>query len=320
MLRDVEVAAKVTGDPAAAVDAVKQRLAAVPMPYEYHAEVFGNAAAAQAGLLRALGFAAAALAGIFLLFQATVASWRRAGLMLLALPLSVAGGVLTAPLAGGLWSIGALAGLLAVLALAIRGSVLLGYRIRAREQAGTGGRGTVLEVARERTVPVLQSVLITAGVLAPVAILGARPGLEFLHPLAVTMLGGLVSLLLVQLFVLPALLLGTAARPLPEQPGLRPAQPEPRPEEPAGLLGQPGSRRWRRRLRLPGRPPGPRPADGAATNRREPSMLSKRPASLASAAAASAALLTGCSVASAHQDRRWRWSGPSPAPRSSSSG
>jgi Cu/Ag efflux pump CusA len=250
VLRDVEVAAKVIGDPGAAVDAVKQRLAAVPMPYEYHAEVFGNAATAQAGLLRALGYAAAALAGIFLLLQAAVASWRRAGLMMLALPLSVAGGVLAAPLAGGLWSIGSLAGLLAVLALAIRCSVLLGYRIRAREQAGTkdlGATGTtgpeaVLEVARERTVPVLQSVLITAGVLAPAAVLGSQPGLEFLHPLAVTMLGGLVSLLVVQLFVLPALLLGTAARPRPEQPAFRPAQPEPRPAQPAGRLGQPGSR------------------------------------------------------------------------------
>ena len=241
VLRDVEVAAKVTGDPGAAADAVKQRLAAVPMPYEYHAEVFANAATAQAGLLRALGYAAAALIGIFLLLQAAVASWRRAGLMMLSLPLSVAGGVLAAPLAGGLWSIGSLAGLLAVLALAIRGSVLLGYRISEREQAGLAGQGAVLEVARERTIPVLQSVLITAGVLAPVAILGSQPGLEFLHPLAVTMLGGLVSLLLVQLFVLPALLLGTAARQRPEQPGLRPAQPEPRPGEPDGRSGQPGA-------------------------------------------------------------------------------
>ena len=94
-------------------------------------------------------------------------------------------------------------------------------------------------VARERTAPVLQSALITAGVLAPVAILGSRPGLEFLHPLAVTMLGGLVSLLVVQLFVLPALLLGTATPSQPEQPGLRPAQPEPRPGEPDGRPGHP---------------------------------------------------------------------------------
>ena len=256
VLRDVEVVAKVTGDPGAAVDAVKQRLAAVPMPYEYHAEVFGNAAAAQADLLRALGYAAAALVGIFLLLQAAVASWRRAALMMLALPLAVAGGVLTAPLAGGLWSIGSLAGLLAVLALAIRGSVLLGYRIRAREEAGTVSREAVLEVARERTVPVLQSVLITVGAMLPVAILGSRPGLEFLHPLAVTVLGGLVSLLVVQLFVLPALLLSTAARPRPEQPGLRPAQPEPRPEEPNGRPGQPGPRPMAPEV------PTPRPAAG----------------------------------------------------------
>jgi len=211
----------------------------VPMPYEYHAEVFGNAAAAQADLLRALGYAAAALVGIFLLLQAAVASWRRAGLMLLSLPLSVAGGVLAAPLAGGMWSIGSLAGLLAVLALAIRDSVVLGYRIRAREEAGTAGPAAVLGVARERTVPVLQSVVITAAVMVPAAVLGSRPGLEFLHPLAVTMLGGLVSLLVVQLFVLPALLLGTATRSRPEQPGLRPAQAEPRPEEPDGRPGHP---------------------------------------------------------------------------------
>src|SRR6266516_5751616 len=83
-------------------------------------------------------------------------------------------------------------------ALPIRGSILLGYRIRARERAGVTGTAAVLAVARERTVPVLQSVLITAAVLAPLAILGSQAGLEFLHPMAVTLLGGLVSLLLVQ--------------------------------------------------------------------------------------------------------------------------
>src|SRR5262249_56732861 len=101
VLRDVEVAAKVTGDPGAAADAVKQRLASMPMPYEYHAEVFSNAATAQSGLLRALGYTDAALIGIFLLLQAAVASLRRARPLILSLPLSVAGAVLTAPPAGG---------------------------------------------------------------------------------------------------------------------------------------------------------------------------------------------------------------------------
>jgi Cu/Ag efflux pump CusA len=227
VLRSTEVAAKVTGTPAAVVSAVRSRLARMPMPYEYHAEVFGNATIARADTTRALAYGAVALAGIFLLLQAAVASWRRAGLMLASLPLSVVGGVLTAPLAGGVWSAPSLAGLFAVLALAIRASVLLGRRIRAGEQAraaretAAAGRHIVCDAARERAVPLTQSVLATAAALLPATVLGTRAGLEFLHPLAVTMLGGLASLLLVQALVLPALLLATARRkrePAPEAP------------------------------------------------------------------------------------------------------
>jgi Cu/Ag efflux pump CusA len=227
VLRSVEVAAKVTGDPSAVVAAVHSRLVRMPMPYEYHAEVFGNATVARADTTRALTYGAVALVGVFLLLQAAVASWRRAALMLASLPLSVVGGVLTALLAGGVWSVASLAGLFAVLALAIRASVLLGRRIRAGEEAsaagadGVAGRNIVADAARERAVPLTQSALATAAFLLPAAIVGSRVGLEFLHPLAVTMLGGLASLLLVQAFVLPAFLLATAGRrqeSAPEKP------------------------------------------------------------------------------------------------------
>ena len=234
VLRSVEVAAKVTGDPSGVVSAVRARIARMPMPYEYHAEVFGNATIARADTTRALAYGAVALIGVFLLLQAAVASWRRAGLMLASLPLSVVGGVLTAPLAGGVWSTASLAGLFAVLALAIRASVLLGRRIRAAEEAsatsgkGVAGRYVVRQAARERAVPLTQSALATAAVLLPATILGSRAGLEFLHPLAVTMLGGLASLLVVQVFVLPAFLLATAhekRRPASGTPG-SPGPPE----------------------------------------------------------------------------------------------
>ncbi len=227
VLRTVEVAARVTGDPGSVVAAVKSRLSQVPMPYEYHAEVFGNALGERADLTRSLAYGAVALVGVLLLLQAAVASWRRAGLLLLSLPLSAVGGVLTAPLAGGVWSAGALAGLFAIVALAIRSGVLLGSRIHASEAAGhtdgaagngagqsggpgqSGGQRAVRNAARDRAAPVLQSALGTAVVLLPAAVLSTRAGLEFLHPLAVTMLGGLVSLVVVQVFVLPALLLTT---------------------------------------------------------------------------------------------------------------
>jgi Cu/Ag efflux pump CusA len=144
-----------------------------------------------------------------------VASWRRAGLLLLSLPLSVVGGVLTAPLAGGTWSTASLAGLFAVFALAVRSAVLLGRGVDDAQHASgavTGGRAPVLTAARERMVPLLQTAGATAAVLLPAAVAGSRAGLEFLHPLAVTTLGGLVSLLLVQGYVLPALLASTAGR------------------------------------------------------------------------------------------------------------
>jgi Cu/Ag efflux pump CusA len=225
VLRSVEVAARVTGDPSEVAAAVRAQIARMPMPYEYHAEVFGSATTRSADATRGLAWGAVALAGIFLLLQAAVASWRRAGLMLASLPLSAAGGVLTAPLAGGISNVASLTGLFAVMALALRACVLLGRRIDSG-----------VEAARDRTVAVLQTVLATAAMLVPAAVVSSGPGLELLHPLAVTMLGGLVTLLLVQGFLLPALLLPGPDRTAVSQGGSRP-------------IPQPAGRRYRVRVR-----------------------------------------------------------------------
>ena len=225
VLRSVEVAAGVTGDPAEVATAVRAQIARMPMPYEYHAEVFGGATIRSSDATRGLAWGAVALVGIFLLLQAAVASWRRAGLMLASLPLSAVGGVLTAPLAGGISNIASLTGLFAVMALALRACVLLGRRIDSG-----------VEAARDRTVAVLQTVLATAAILVPAAVVSSGPGLELLHPLAVTMLGGLVTLLLVQGFLLPALLLPRPDRTAVSQGGSRP-------------IPQPAGRRYRVRVR-----------------------------------------------------------------------
>jgi Cu/Ag efflux pump CusA len=195
------------------------------MPYEYHAEVFGSATIRSSDATRGLAYGAVALVGIFLLLQAAVASWRRAGLMLASLPLSAAGGVLTAPLAGGISNIASLTGLFAVMALALRACVLLGRRIDSG-----------VEAARERTVAVLQTALATAAIMVPAALMSSGPGLELLHPLAVTILGGLVTLLLVQGLVLPALLLPGPDRTAVGQGGSRP-------------IPEPAGRRYRVRVR-----------------------------------------------------------------------
>ncbi len=97
--------------------------------------------------------------------------------------------------------------------------------------------------ARERAVPLVQSALAIAALVAPAALAGTQTGLEFLHPLAVTILGGLVSLVIVQVLVLPAFLAFTApARPEERAGGIR----GPRP---AGCHADRGG------ARLDGRPP-----------------------------------------------------------------
>jgi hypothetical protein len=67
-------------------------------------------------------------------------------------------------------------------------------------------------------VPLAQSALAIAALVAPAALAGTQPGLEFLHPLAVTILGGLLSLVAVQALVLPAFLGFTAPRGRKSEP------------------------------------------------------------------------------------------------------
>jgi Cu/Ag efflux pump CusA len=225
--RSIEIAAGISGDPGAVTDAVRARMATLAMPFEYHAEVFGGATAARSDLLRLLGYGTGALAIVFLLLQAAAGSWRRGVTLLLSVALSVVGGLIAAPLAGGIWNVGALAGLFAVLALALRHAVLLIRAVRDAEcdatARGDGAISPAMRAVRERSGPVVETVLISIGALVPVVLLANRAGLETVYPMAVTVLGGLLSLLAVQLLVLPGLLrsaLPVAPWPPVPQPAL----------------------------------------------------------------------------------------------------
>jgi len=148
--------------------------------------------------------------------QAAFRSWRRACLAFLALPVGLVGGEL-AGLAGGAFSLGALFGLLAVLALAARHAVALFARYR-RLEAHDGerfGPALVLHGAGDRLAPILTTALATAVALLPFVVLGDRPGYELVQPMAVVILGGLVTSTLMVLFVLPVLYLsfGETRRP-----------------------------------------------------------------------------------------------------------
>ena len=203
--RTIDVTAGITGrDPSAVVADLRSRIAAMPMPFEYHAEVIGTAAEDQALNRRTLLSVLAVLVGALLLLQAATSSWRRAGLLVAADLLACSGALVTGLLSGANGSVGFVAGLVAVLGIAVRGTLLLDRRLQEREDSGELlTTALVRAVAAERAVPVLLTCLAVAAVLLPPLVLGGA-GLELLQPLAATVLGGLVTTALVTLFLLPA--------------------------------------------------------------------------------------------------------------------
>jgi CzcA family heavy metal efflux pump len=207
--RRLDVEAGVSGRGLGSVaDDVEDRLANVSFPLEYHAEVLTETTADEINGGQILAFAIAAAIAAFLLLQAAFRSWRLAVLAFLTLPVALVGGVLAALIDGAELSLGSLAGLLAVFGLATRTGVLLIRHFQDLERSGEAfGPNLVERGARERLGPILTSAAGVALVMLPFVIAGAIPGLEIVHPMAVVILGGLLTATLSSLFVLPALYL-----------------------------------------------------------------------------------------------------------------
>jgi Cu/Ag efflux pump CusA len=212
--RRIDITADVSGRGLGAVqDDVRDRLRSSSFPLEYHAEVIADSTGNEATAMRAVAFGLAAAIGIFLLLQAAFRSWRLATLAFLTVPLALVGGELAGLINGGSFSLGALAGLLAVLAIALRnGVVQITHYQRLEEQEGeTLGPDLVMKGSGERLAPVLATGGATAVAMLPFVVLGDRAGLEIVHPMAVVVLGGLVTATLLSLFVVPALYLRFAS-------------------------------------------------------------------------------------------------------------
>jgi Cu/Ag efflux pump CusA len=194
------------GSVAREVEAAVRRLA---FPVGYHPEFLGEYAAQRAARLQILGLAALALLGILVILYSDFASVRLSALLFLTLPFALVGGIIAALLNGAVLSLGALVGLVTVLGIAARNGIMLVSHYRHLEEAEgvPFGPALVLQGAQERLLPIIMTALVTALALVPLIIFGNRPGHEIEHPMAVVILGGLVSSTVLNLFLMPALYL-----------------------------------------------------------------------------------------------------------------
>jgi CzcA family heavy metal efflux pump len=208
--RRIDVGANVQGrDLGSVAQDVQSRLEQIEFPLEYHAVVLGEYAERQAAEQRLLVLAIAAAVGIFLLLQASFGSWRLTVLSFLTLPSALVGGVLAAFASDGVISLGSLVGFLTVLGIAARNGIMLisHYQHLEREEGVPFGPELVIRGAKERLSPILMTVATTGFSLIPLIVAGNLPGHEIEHPMAIVILGGLITSTLLNLFVVPALYL-----------------------------------------------------------------------------------------------------------------
>lgn len=203
--RRIAVEASVTGrDLGSATAEVRRTLSEeLKLPPGYFFDIAGKVES-QARASRALTLAiVAALFGVFVLLLIALGSAVDAALILGTVPIAFVGGVLALLLAGETWNVSSLVGLIGLFGIAVQNSLVLVTQTR-----GLMGEGRPLgEAVREASIGRVRPKLMTAGTatlgLLPLLVLQLH-GTEIERPLAVVMIGGLVTSTLFTLLVLPA--------------------------------------------------------------------------------------------------------------------
>jgi CzcA family heavy metal efflux pump len=188
---------------------VEEILNKIDFPLGYHYEIKGEFAEREAAQQNLLLAGSIAVIAIFFLLYTSFNSWRLAALTFFTLPWALVGGLLAAYFSNGLLSLGSLVGLLTILGIATRNGIMMisHFQHLEMEEGMSFGQALVLRGACERIAPIMMTALTTGLALVPLAIAGELPGHEIEHPMAIVILGGLVTSTLLNLLVVPTLYL-----------------------------------------------------------------------------------------------------------------
>jgi Cu/Ag efflux pump CusA len=147
--------------------------------------------------------------GIVLFLSLAIRTSRNLVLILLNLPFALVGGVFAASLSGGALSLGSMVGFVTVFGITLRNSIMMisHYEHLVSVEGMAWGLNAALRGAAERLAPILMTALVTAFGLLPLAIGSKAAGREIEGPMAIVILGGLITSTALNLLVLPTLAL-----------------------------------------------------------------------------------------------------------------
>ena len=176
----------------------------LPLPAGYQITWGGQFENQQRAAARLAMVVPVAVGLIFLLLYSTFGSLRQATLVLANIPFALVGGILALAISGEYLSVPASVGFIALLGIAVlNGVVMVSYYNQLAEQ-GLPLERLVVEGAQRRLRPVLMTASITALGLVPL-LFASGPGAEIQRPLAIVVIGGLVSSTALTLLLLPIL-------------------------------------------------------------------------------------------------------------------
>lgn len=181
----------------------------IQMPRGTYAVFSGESQALGRSQRDLLVYGAMAALGVILLLFLALRSRRAVALVMVNMPFALVGGVASVALTGGTLSLGGMVGFVTLFGISLRNSIMLisHYEHLVDAEGMDWGMQAALRGASERLVPILMTAIVTALALLPLAVTSGEAGNEIEGPMAIVILGGLVTSTLLNLFVLPTLAL-----------------------------------------------------------------------------------------------------------------
>lgn len=203
--RKIVISANASGrDLGSVMDDIKDRIEKqVKLPEGYHVEYGGQFESQQSASRTLLITSILSILVIFLLLYMEFRSAKESVTILLNLPFALIGGVIVLRLTSGEVSIPAIIGFISLFGIATRNGMLLITRFNILRSQGLSLNESVIRGSVDRMNPILMTAMTSALALIPLALRGDLPGNEIQSPMAIVILGGLITSTLLNFYIIP---------------------------------------------------------------------------------------------------------------------